>query len=126
MTHRARQLAQESAEFWLIGTLCDALDAAHTQLETRKPRTITTMEELDALPVGSVIRADSGEVFEKQTDGPYCDGPHDWQSFEGTFWNGETFVFPATVLHEPEAECSGAAKCEAPTHIHGCFAEATG
>lgn len=80
--------------------------AAADAVDPRKPRTITTVEELDALSVGSVIRADNGEVFEKQADGPYCDGPHDWQSFEGTFWNGETFVFPITVLHEPEAEAT--------------------
>lgn len=91
----------------------------------RKPRTITAVEELYALPTGTVIRADNAEVFEKQADGPYCDGPHDWQSMEGTFWNGETFAFPATILYEPAAECDGAPSCEAPTHSHGCFAEAT-
>ena len=72
----------------------------------RKPRTITAVEELDGLPTGTVIRADNAEVFEKQADGPYCDGPHDWQSMQGTFWNGETFVFPAAVLYEPEAEAT--------------------
>lgn len=84
----------------------EAREIAETILAAgyRKPRTITTVEGLDALPAGSVIRADNGEVFEKQTDGPYCDGPHDWQSFEGTFWNGETFVFPVAILHEPEPE----------------------
>ena len=69
----------------------------------RKPRTLTTVEELDALPATTIIRASNGEVFQRDTDGPYYDGPHDWQSFEGTFWNGETFVFPATVLYAPEA-----------------------
>ena len=72
-------------------------------VDLRKTRTITTVEELDALPATTIIRASNGEVFQRDTDGPYYDGPHDWQSFEGTFWNGETFVFPATVLYTPEA-----------------------
>lgn len=68
-----------------------------------KPRTITTVEDLETLPAGTVIRTRNGEVFERQASGPYHDGPHDWQGIEGTFWNGETFTFPATVLHLPEA-----------------------
>ncbi|MET4059973.1 hypothetical protein ABIB35_001518 [Arthrobacter sp. UYP6] len=62
----------------------------------RKPRIITTVEELDALPFETVIRDAIGGVFERwnlagwQKAGPSL-GAHDPR-------------LPASVLSEPEAE----------------------
>lgn len=60
-------------------------------------RTIDTAEELDALPIGAVIRDGEGEVFEQWATG-------DWQAV-GSLDTGESrlpseAVFPVTVLHE--------------------------
>lgn len=68
-----------------------------------KPRTITTAEELDALPPSAIIKGAGGTTYEKQIDGPWHDGPHDWQSFEGLFWDSWDVRLPATVLYVPEA-----------------------
>ena len=48
-----------------------ATDAAHTVLAAgyRKPRTITTAEELDALPFESVIRDADSHLLERWGDG---------------------------------------------------------
>ena len=53
----------------------------------RKPRTITTAEELDALAVGSVIRSGRGAIHEKEVFSDYPD---------------VVISLPATVLWEPK------------------------
>ncbi|WP_341394047.1 hypothetical protein [Arthrobacter sp. G119Y2] len=65
----------------------------------RKPRTITTVEELDALPRGSVIRDGDEELMEKTDIGWCC-----WVYLEG-FLSSE-LALPATVIHEPETEAT--------------------
>lgn len=67
----------------------------------RKPRTITTAEELDALPVGVVILDSYSDTCRKNQYGS-------WQSFDEP---DETYstrsiegCLPATVLYEPEAQ----------------------
>ena len=69
----------------------------------RRPRTISTVEELDALPGASVVKDALTQVFEKQEAGVWHDGPHDWLAFDGKFWDVDAIHLPATVLHEPEA-----------------------
>jgi hypothetical protein len=73
-----------------LGIAVAALEAAAPHL--RKPRTITTVEELDELPVGSVIRDSLKRVFERwHLAGWQCAGPtlkHE-------------IVLPVTVLDEP-------------------------
>ena len=65
----------------------------------RKPRTITTMEELDALAEGSVILTNGGE------DSAQKDGEGEWYLWGGDYGQDSGDIFlPATVLHEPEAE----------------------
>lgn len=66
-----------------------------------KPRQVSNVEKLDALPADSVVRGSNGQAFEKQALGIWHDGPHDWQSFEGTFWDVDAILLPATVLYEP-------------------------
>jgi len=68
------------------------------------PRTITTVDELDALPEGSVIRGQKHyQVACKEDAGcekPWatCGLPHPQHSTNYTEW------LPVTVLHEPGAQ----------------------
>ncbi|WP_457948284.1 hypothetical protein ACTAQI_20245 [Pseudarthrobacter sp. alpha12b] len=66
----------------------------------RKPRTVTTVEELDALPDGAIIREANGDPTRavKRQDGKvwWIDGPHGMSA-------SDLIPLPATVLHEPEA-----------------------
>lgn len=69
----------------------------------RKPRTITTAEELDTLPVGSVVLDRTGDVARRFSGG--------WRTTvmepDGSAWLSacmEDADLPAKVLHEPEAE----------------------
>lgn len=81
--------------------------AAADAVDPRKPRTITTVEELDALPEGSVVI--SGEYrhyrngmqlsFQKWDDGRWHRGGRSRDTHPDYF-------LPATVLHEPEVEAA--------------------
>ena len=62
----------------------------------RKPRTITTAEELDALPVGSVV-LDADNVACQRMKLPEL-----WES-GGELITTKLIPLPATVLHEPAA-----------------------
>ena len=57
-------------------------------------RTVTTEEELDALPEGTVVRDHDGAVAENWD----CT----WFSTDGYRYLHETSAFPATVLYEPK------------------------
>jgi hypothetical protein len=59
-----------------------ALAATLVDAGWTKPATVTTAEELDALPVGSVVLDEQGEVYKRVSDedGYRCDGPHNWRS----------------------------------------------
>ena len=69
----------------------------------RKPRAITTAEELDALPDGSAILDGSGDVAQKLSG---------WWHFPETSPMGPSKVLKysstvtVTVIHEPEAEAT--------------------
>lgn len=78
------------------GEIADAILAAGY----RKPRTITTVEELDALPAWSVVRSEQATIWEKFDGSP-----------TGDFWAetmtlgqhpSDHIALPATVLHTPE------------------------
>ena len=59
-----------------------------------KPRTITTVEERDALREGSVVRDKDGDVIERLWGGWY-------------FGDNNTVPnLPATVIHEPTTEAT--------------------
>lgn len=86
------------AQPYLLGSdMSDVLDKTADAIVAagyRKPRTITTVEELDALPEGSVIRdAFRGRVFHRR-------GLAGWQC-AGMTLKAE-IVLPVTVLHTPE------------------------
>lgn len=76
---------------------------AEQALEASKPRVITTPEELDALPVGSVVLR-NGRAFQRFAPRP---APFDeyplWRCGDGGFVrsskDGST-ILPATVVHE--------------------------
>lgn len=70
----------------------------------RQQRTISTVEELEALPVGSVILygGRSWQRYVPQTISGYT--YKTWQCPDGGFVRnsgGGAFILPATVLHEP-------------------------
>lgn len=68
-------------------------------------RTITSVSELDALPVGSVIMCDDERGVAKRVDTDIYDG-YDWLvvgSDEYRETHEMTWVLPATVLHDPSA-----------------------
>lgn len=63
-----------------------------------KSRTITTVEELDALPVGSWV------FWAEEAWKRVKPGTSGWQDFHGATWTLiVTESEPATVLHEPTA-----------------------
>ena len=64
----------------------------------RKPSTITTIEELDALPDGSAVL--DGVVCVKRADGYW-----NFSDLAGVYASA-SITLPATVLHEPEAEAT--------------------
>lgn len=70
------------------------------QCENCKPRVVTTMEELDALPVESAVRSDMGNVYIKDFD---LDDPSSiWWVTAGAVseFPSIAITLPATVLHE--------------------------
>ena len=63
----------------------------------RKPRQVTTVEELDALPAGTVIRDGDPLTCIKWGDGT-------WGTFAGGSCPTSRITLPATVLHVGGAE----------------------
>lgn len=61
----------------------------------RKPRTITTAEELDALPIGAIALDSAEWLFRKQIDFRYV------AAGSGGLYSAAAIDFPATVLYEP-------------------------
>jgi len=72
--------------------LAETLAAAVLALGYRKPRTITTTEELDTLPEGSVVLTCFGDACQMR-------GTRE----DLTAWHFLVKYGPATVIHEPEA-----------------------
>lgn len=73
----------------------------------RKPRTITTVSELDALPGGAVIRDNDGDVFEAvRCTGDEGAGVPDYNCWDqiAETWplDSDKIVLPATVLDEAD------------------------
>lgn len=70
----------------------------------RKPRSITTVEELDALPEGSVVLDRNGLSLHKMGPlGIWNASNHTWDVQRAEL---EADAFPAIVLWEPEAEAT--------------------
>ena len=64
-----------------------------------KPRTITTAEELDALPVGSVVRTDFGCTVEKDCD--FGSGKEFWSNVGSEDRrNSGHIALPATLIYQ--------------------------
>lgn len=65
-------------------------------------QTITSIEELDTLPVGTVVRSDMGIVWEKDE---YTEDPEfPWWCSPGDSHQYPTrrISLPATILYEPD------------------------
>jgi hypothetical protein len=83
----------EGFERWTFQAPVDLADAL-TAAGYRKPRTITTAEELDALPEGSVTLDRTGDVQKRTYEG--------WMSTGAEEPN--YVALPATAIYEPEAD----------------------
>jgi hypothetical protein len=66
----------------------------------RNPRTVTTAEELDALPRYSVIRTHQDDVYTKHYD--FYEESDNWEARDRM--SIHTHDLPATVLHTPEPQ----------------------
>lgn len=68
----------------------------------RKPRIITTVEELDALPIHSVIMDGTGDgiVYRKMHQAQ--DGVQWYEPGYVLNWDSLEITLPATILHEPK------------------------
>ena len=69
----------------------------------RKPRTITTAEELDALPVDTAIIGTSHEP-KRWPGSPYAKTPNgEWFDYGNGYTVGsDDIMLPATIIFEPE------------------------
>jgi len=81
----------------LAGHQADTLLAAGY----RRPRTVTTEAELEALPKGSVVLDSYGSAMKK--DGHYWFDASSYDMPMTALYIYENDFLPATVLHEPEA-----------------------
>jgi len=61
-----------------------------------RTREVSTVDQLDALPVGSVVRLGSGQVFERDHDGFWAEPGFTWRPMS------KDMALPARVLYDPE------------------------
>lgn len=66
----------------------------------RKPREVTTTEELDALPIGSVVRSAREGIFEKANYHGDAEFPFWLVTGMNREFGNQAIPLPATVLHE--------------------------
>lgn len=99
------ELAGEVADIFLDGATNEAsgIDIAHAVLAHLYP-TVSTTEELDALPIGAVAITKLGEVVSKrhEPEGEF----QSWWAMAGTaeYFQSRELPLPATVLYSPEAD----------------------
>jgi hypothetical protein len=74
------------------------LHAARAVLALFEPETVATAAELVALPVGSVVRSERGDVFEHWGEGRWAEVGYLWSP------TSEDITLPAVVLDRPESE----------------------
>ena len=65
---------------------------------TTRTRVVTTVTELDALPVGSVVLSEQGAVFEHDHDGFWAEPGFTWRPMS------KDMALPARVLYNPEED----------------------
>jgi hypothetical protein len=63
-----------------------------------RPRQVTTVAELDALPVGSVVLSEQGAIWERESDAYWIETGNTWRV------QSEDIALPARVLYVPEEE----------------------
>jgi hypothetical protein len=66
----------------------------------RKPRTVSTDEELDALPVGSVVDGGTGFIYEKFAWEDDPEFPWWFTTGDKRHYSSKQISLPATVLYE--------------------------
>jgi hypothetical protein len=97
----AAVIAAVNEDLCLMQGDSDTIIAAILAAGYRKPRTITTAEELDALPFKSAILDSSGAVLvnDGDTEDPWASLAEDFHG--GPIWTSSAYIaLPATVLHE--------------------------
>lgn len=85
------ELLDRYDDYWSSNVADKILEAGY-----RRPRTITTPEDLAALPVGAVVIDDDLEVCKKVDDATWFIACGDGHSFDDS-----DIEIPAVVLHEP-------------------------
>lgn len=83
-----------------IEVISDETYIAHVERRWREACTVTTVEQLDALPVETVLRDASGQIFEKSPDG---EGDTPWW-YDGDPHYITDITLPARVIHNPDWE----------------------
>lgn len=63
-----------------------------------RTRVVTTVTELDALPIGSVVLSEQGAVFERDHDGFWAEPGFTWHPMS------KDMALPARVLYNPEED----------------------
>jgi hypothetical protein len=86
---------------------CDLVQLLADALEQSRPRVVETVEELEALPLGSIALDSEGElgrlVLKEKPRVSWDIGYNLWNIGAGTLHRNESaFVLPVTVLYTPE------------------------
>lgn len=68
----------------------------------RKPRTINSADELDALPVESAVVDWTGRVYQKDAEDDAPELPWWMMTGDQRRYPAKRITLPATVLHEPQ------------------------
>ncbi len=84
--------------------------AAEVAAAIRDDQTVRTVDELEALPAGTILQTDNGGVWERlATDSRYCwslrGGRHGWD------YNADMlarYAAPLVILYRPDQEVGGA------------------
>jgi len=63
-----------------------------------RPREVSTVDQLDALPVGSAVLSEYGAVWERESDGLWIETGQTWRL------KPTGIALPARVLHNPEED----------------------
>jgi len=95
---------RENSSPTVVRELVARIDRDASALKAAQPRTITTAEELDALPVESVVRSARGTIFEKANFHGDPEFPFWLTPGVNHEYAGIALALPATVLHDPEAQ----------------------
>jgi len=96
---RAAARNNESVSGTVVRELVARIERDASALKASKPRTITTVEELNALPNGSIILEVDGNPLRANREG----GRNWWLDGPDAMSGSPLIPLPVTVLHEPKS-----------------------